>query len=138
MPDQIRLLVVEDVPQVAQYVRGLLNSQSAIKLLDVVSDGSRVLPLVGELRPDVIMVDALLQGRVKGMSLVAQLHQSGLKVPVIVLTVPQQPVATDPGNGVHGVLAFHISSFRDPWLPWRPLEERVDLMFETLIKGLQD
>ncbi|MDQ1322878.1 MAG: Response regulatory protein, partial [Chloroflexota bacterium] len=45
MPDQIRLLVVEDVPQVAQYVRGLLSSQSAIKLLDVVSDGSRALPL---------------------------------------------------------------------------------------------
>ena len=43
MPDQIRLLVVEDVPQVAQYIRGLLNSQSAIKLLDVVSDGSKVL-----------------------------------------------------------------------------------------------
>jgi len=62
MSDQIRLLVVEDVPQVAQYIRGLLNSQSAIKLLDVVSDGSKVLNLVAELRPDVVLVDALLQG----------------------------------------------------------------------------
>ena len=111
MPDQIRLLVVEDVPQVAQYVRGLLNSQSAIKLLDVVSDGSRVLGLIGELRPDVVLVDALLQGRVKGMNLVAQIHQSGLQVPVIVLTVPQQPVVTDPGNGVHGVLAMPFTGY---------------------------
>ena len=38
---QIRLLIVEDVPQVAQYIRGLLNSQSAIKLLDVVTDGAK-------------------------------------------------------------------------------------------------
>jgi pilus assembly protein CpaE len=111
MADQIRLLVVEDVPQVAQYIRGLLNSQSVIKLLDVVSDGNRVLNLVNELRPDVILVDALLQGRLKGMNLVAQLNQSGLRVPVIVLTVPQQPVTVDPYNGVHGVLGMPFTGY---------------------------
>ncbi len=111
MPDQIRLLVVEDVPQVAQYIRGLLNSQSAIKLLDVVSDGSRALDLIGELRPDVVLVDALLQGRVKGLKLVAQIHESGLQVPVIVLTVPQQPVEADPDNGIHGVLAMPFTGY---------------------------
>jgi pilus assembly protein CpaE len=111
MPDQIRLLVVEDVPQVAQYVRGLLNSQSTIKLLDVVSDGSKVQKLIAELRPDVVLVDALLQGRVKGLNLVAQIHQSGAGVPVIVLTVPQQPVAVDPGNGIHGVLGMPFTGY---------------------------
>lgn len=111
MPDQIRLLVVEDVPQVAQYIRGLLNSQTAIKLLDVVSDGSRVLNMVAELRPDVVLVDALLQGKVRGLSLVAQIAQSGLNVPVIVLTVPQQPVAVDPYNGVHGVLGMPFTGY---------------------------
>lgn len=39
-------------------------------------------------------------------------------------------------SGIHGVLAFHISAFRDPWLPWLPLEKRIDLMLETLIRGL--
>ena len=111
MTDQIRLLVVEDVPQVAQYIRGLLNSQTAIKLLDVVSDGNRVLTLIAELRPDVVIVDALLQGRVKGMSVVAQINQSGLHVPVIVLTVPQQPVTVDVYNGVHGVLAMPFTGY---------------------------
>ena len=33
--DQVRLLLVEDVPQVAQYVRGLLNAQTQVKLIDV-------------------------------------------------------------------------------------------------------
>jgi pilus assembly protein CpaE len=111
MPDQLRLLVVEDVPQVAQYIRGLLNSQSAIKLLDVVSEGSKVPQLISELRPDVVLVDALLQGRVKGLNLVAQLHQSGAGVPVIVLTVPQQPVMVDPGNGIHGVLGMPFTGY---------------------------
>ena len=111
MPDQLRLLVVEDVPQVAQYIRGLLNTQSTIKLLDVVADGSRVAGLVSELRPDVVLVDALLQGRVKGMNLVDQLNQSGAGIPVIVLTVPQQPVAVDPRQGIHGVLSMPFTGY---------------------------
>lgn len=109
--DQTRLLLVEDVPQVAQYIRGLLNSQSAIKLLDVITDGGKVLPQVQQLRPDVILVDALLQGRIKGLQLVEQIRASGLGVPVIVLTVPQNPVAVDPAGGVHGVLAMPFSGF---------------------------
>jgi pilus assembly protein CpaE len=32
-------------------------------------------------------------------------------VPVIVLTVPQQPVAPDPGHGIHGVLAMPFTGY---------------------------
>jgi pilus assembly protein CpaE len=109
--DQTRLLIVEDVPQVAQYIRGLLNAQQAIKLLDVLSDGGRAVEQIGQLRPDVVMVDALLQGRIKGPKLVEQIHASGLKVPVIVLTVPQNPIEVDPAKGVHAVLSMPFSGF---------------------------
>jgi pilus assembly protein CpaE len=109
--DQTRLLLVEDVPQVAQYIRGLLNSQTAVKLLDVMTDGSKVVGQIREIRPDVLLVDALLQGKVKGLQLVKQIHDSGLDVPVIVLTVPQNPVEVDPAHGIHGVLAMPFSGF---------------------------
>jgi pilus assembly protein CpaE len=109
--DTTRLLLVEDVPQVAQYIRGLLNSQSAVKLLDVLTDGTKVIPQVQQLRPDVVLVDALLQGRVKGLQLVDQLHDAGIGVPVIVLTVPQNPVEVDLERGIHGVLAMPFSGF---------------------------
>jgi len=109
--DQTRLLIVEDVPQVAQYIRGLLNAQSRVKLLDVVSEGARALATIQELRPDVVIVDALLQGRVKGPKLIDQIRDSGLGVPVIVLTVPQNPIVVDPAAGVHGVLAMPFSGF---------------------------
>ena len=102
MPDQIRLLVVEDVPQVAQYIRGLLNSQTAIKLLDVVTDGTRVLGLAQELHPDVIL---------KGMQLVARLHERGSQIPVIVLTVPQHPVQVNPAMGIHAVLPMPFTGY---------------------------
>jgi pilus assembly protein CpaE len=109
--DQTRLLLVEDVPQVAQYIRGLLNSQTSVKLLDVMTDGSKVIPQIQQLRPDVVLVDALLQGRVKGLQLVEQIKDSGVNVPVIVLTVPQNPVEQDTEAGIHGVLAMPFSGF---------------------------
>jgi pilus assembly protein CpaE len=109
--DATRLLIVEDVPQVAQYIRGLLNTQATVKLLDVMTDGSKVIGQVQQLRPDVILVDALLQGRVKGLQLVEQIATARLGIPVIVLTVPQNPVTADPANGIHGVLTMPFSGF---------------------------
>jgi pilus assembly protein CpaE len=108
---QIRLLLVEDVPQVAQYVRGLLNAQSAIKLVEVLSDGSKAAATVAQLRPDVVIVDALLQGRVRGLQLVEQLASANPGLAIIVLTVPQQPVSPDPGKGIHGVLSMPFSGY---------------------------
>ncbi len=95
----------------AQYIRGLLNAQNSVKLLDVLSDGSKVLPQIQQLRPDIVLVDALLQGRVKGLQLAHQIAESGLGVPCIVLTVPQNPVEVDAAAGVHGVLAMPFSGF---------------------------
>jgi pilus assembly protein CpaE len=109
--DQVRLLLIEDVPQVAQYVRSLLMSQSQIKILDVFTDGSRAVAQIPELRPDVVVVDALLQGRIKGIQLVKQIHEASLGVPVIVLTVPQQPVEANPEKGIHGVLSMPFSGY---------------------------
>ena len=109
--DQTRLLIVEDVPQVAQYIRGLLEAQARVKLLEVLTEGARAVPAITEMRPDVVMVDALLQGRVKGPKLVEQIHEAKLGVPVIVLTVPQNPVEPDPMHGIDGVLSMPFSGF---------------------------
>ncbi|HEY7523081.1 MAG TPA: response regulator [Candidatus Limnocylindrales bacterium] len=109
--DPVRLLVVEDVPQVAQYIRGLLNAQTQIKLLDVLPDGGKALGQIQQLRPDVVLVDALLQGRVKGLALAEQIQRDVAGVPTIVLTVPQNPVTVDPERGVHGVLSMPFSGF---------------------------
>jgi pilus assembly protein CpaE len=109
--DQVRLLLVEDVPQVAQYVRGLLNAQSQVRLVDVISDGGRALPQLADQRPDVILVDALLQGRVRGMNLVRELKSSGLGIPVIVLTVPQHPVVASLEEGIDDVLMMPFNGY---------------------------
>lgn len=109
--DQIRLLVVEDVPQVAQYIRGLLEAQQQIKLVDVIADGAKALAQIRQLRPDVVIVDMLLQGRLRGPALVEQIRQSETPLPVIALTVPQQPVGVDRAAGIFAVLSMPFSGF---------------------------
>jgi pilus assembly protein CpaE len=108
---QIRLLLVEDVPQVAQYVRGLLNAQQTLRLIDVVTDGGRAAAQVQQLRPDVVIVDWLLQGRTKGARVVEVLRDGGLHIPVIALTVPQSPVEPDPAAGIAAVISMPFSGF---------------------------
>ena len=107
----IRLLVAEDVPQVSQHVRNLLSVQSQVKLLEVLNDGSKVVEAAKQLRPDVVMVDLLLQGKVKGPQLIEKLRDSGLEIPVVVLTVPQHPLARDPARGIDAVLTLPFSGF---------------------------
>lgn len=109
--DQVRLLLVEDVPQVAQYVRGLLNAQTQVRLIDVIADGSQAVSLIAEQRPDVVVIDGLLQGRMRGMAVVRQVRDTGLGIPVIVLTVPQHPVTVDPEQGIHDVLSMPFNGY---------------------------
>jgi pilus assembly protein CpaE len=108
---QIRLLLVEDVAQVAQYIRNLLNSQDQVKLLDVLPDGRNVVDQIREVRPDILMVDALLQGKVNGLEVAERVRQAGMDLPIIALTVPQRPIKIGQGMGVVKVLAMPFSGF---------------------------
>src|SRR5918994_2044830 len=109
--EQIRLLVVEDVPQVASHVRSLLNAQSQIKMLDVVTAGDRAVSGVSEMKPDVVIVDALLQGRVSGQQVAEQIRRAEPQVGVIMLTVPQNPVREDAERGIDAVLKMPFTGF---------------------------
>lgn len=111
LSSQIRLLLVEDVAQVAQYIRSLLNAQDQVKLLDVLTDGRRVVDQIRELRPDVVMVDALLQGKANGLEIAERVRQAGFDIPIICLTVPQKPIKVGPGMGIVKVLAMPFSGY---------------------------
>jgi len=108
---QIRLLLVEDVGQVTRYIRGVLNAQSNVKLLDVIGDGSTVVDQIREQQPDVLVVDALLTGPMNGLQVAEAVRRSGLDLPIITLTVPQKPIAVGGGMGIARVLSMPFSGF---------------------------
>jgi pilus assembly protein CpaE len=109
--EQIRLLLVEDVAQVSQYVRNLLQHQKQVRLLDTVTDGRAVMEHIRELRPDALMVDALLQGKVNGLDVAEQVRHAGLRIPIIIVTVPQKPVKVGEGMGIVEVLSMPFSGY---------------------------
>ncbi len=109
--EQIRLLVIEDVPQVAAHMRQLLQAQSQIKMLDVVTAGERAVAAVSEFKPDVVIVDALLQGRISGADVALGVRQAEPQVGVVMLTVPQNPVSESAERGVDSVLKMPFSGF---------------------------
>ena len=75
------MLLVEDMPQVAQYIRSLVDSQSKVKLLDVVTDGRNVVEQIRELQPDLLIVDALLQGKMDGLKVASDVREAGFDLP---------------------------------------------------------
>jgi pilus assembly protein CpaE len=107
----VRLLLVEDVPQVSQYIRNLLNAQPHVQLLDVLTDGRTAVEQVRAHRPDVLMIDSLLQGRVSGLHLLEQLRHAGYELPIIVITVPQRPIKVESSWGIVRVLSMPFSGF---------------------------
>jgi len=108
---QIRLLLVEDVAQVSAYVRNLLQHQKHVRLLDTVTDGRAVMDQIRELRPDALMVDALLQGKVNGLEVAERVRQAGIRIPIIIVTVPQKPVKAGDGMGIVEVLSMPFSGY---------------------------
>ena len=108
---QLRLLLVEDMPQVAQYIRSLLDSQSKVKLLDVITDGRQVIDQVREMQPDLVIVDALLQGKMNGLQVAMDVREAGITVPIIALTVPTKPVSIGEGMGSTRVLSMPFSGY---------------------------
>ncbi len=123
--EKIRLLLIEDVPQVASHVRSLLIAQNHIQIVEVIGDGDRALAAVGDYRPNVVIIDWLLQGRVSGAKAASSIRQAHPDVGIIVLTVPQEPITEDPARGIDAVLRMPLAGFDLTAVIRRVAEERV-------------
>jgi len=124
--ERIRLLMIEDVPQVASHVRSLLIAQTQIQVVEVIGDGDRALAAVGDYRPDVVLIDWLLQGRVSGAKAASSIRQAHPDVGIIIITVPQEPIAEDPARGIDAVLRMPLAGFDLTSAVRRIAEERVN------------
>jgi pilus assembly protein CpaE len=87
----IRIVLVEDVSEVAVHVREVLRPLSRFKLVHVITDGRRAEAEIADLHPDVVLVDSLLQGKVSGRQVVERLRRTGSPIGVVVLSVPDHP-----------------------------------------------
>ncbi len=84
----LRLVLVEEVPEVAAHVREMLRGQPSLRLVEVVTDGRQVAREVRELRADVVLVDTLLGGRPSGPDVLERLRATTPGIAVVALGMP--------------------------------------------------
>ena len=70
----MRVLVVEDDPKTAAFVRRALTANGAV--VDVLGNGDEALSAIGSTPYDVVVLDIMLPGR-DGLSVVRQLRSAG-------------------------------------------------------------
>lgn len=103
----MRVLVVEDEPKIAAFIRkGLEEEHYAV---DVAGDGEAALDLAAEVEYDLIVLDILLP-KLDGVSVCRHLRESGLATPVLMLTakdtVDDRVVGLDSGADDYLVKPF--------------------------------
>lgn len=58
---ELRVLLVEDSPRIAERVRELLVQEEGVRVLDIVADESAAVRALGELEVDVLILDLQLK-----------------------------------------------------------------------------
>jgi DNA-binding NarL/FixJ family response regulator len=70
----INVLVVEDDPDMRRFLRRVLDAADGIHLVGEAEDGEKALPLVRQLRPDVVVMDIFMP-EMDGLEAMEQLHE---------------------------------------------------------------
>lgn len=100
------VLLIEDLAQVAEHLKGLLAREPEVQLAGVQSQAEAGIAQVTTERPDVVMVDALMQGKLTGFDVAKRIRSASPGTRVVMVTVPQKPVAPKPDEGVDAVFVL--------------------------------
>lgn len=81
----IRVLLADDHPFVRAGIRNILQRTADIVVVGEADDGIQALQMVGELNPDVLVLDMEMPG-LNGFAVAHQLRQEGSDLPVLALS----------------------------------------------------
>lgn len=102
-----RVLLVEDLPQVAEHLKSMLLREPDVEVAGVQPSAEAALTQTQTERPDVVMIDALLQDKkLKPFDLAKRIRAASPGTRIVVVTVPQQPVTPRPEEGVDAVFVL--------------------------------
>jgi pilus assembly protein CpaE len=101
-----RVLLIEDLPQVAQHLQAMLAREKEVELAGVQTLADAAIAQATTEKPDIVMIDALLQGKVTGFDIAKKIRQVSPGTRIVVVTVPQRPVEAKPEDGIDAVFVL--------------------------------
>lgn len=107
----IRIVLVEDVPEVAAHVREVLRPQGRFKLVQTIREGHRAVDDIRDLDPEVVLVDSLLQGKTGARQIVDRLRGGGRPVGIVAMTVPDYPADSSMLEQADAVVSLPFGTF---------------------------
>jgi DNA-binding NarL/FixJ family response regulator len=91
MPEKhLRILVVDDQPNVRRAVRGVLAARNSWEVCGEAADGREAVERAGELRPDVVIMDMSMP-RLSGLEATRQIRKRFPESQVLILTFHDFP-----------------------------------------------
>jgi pilus assembly protein CpaE len=87
-----RVLIVEDLPQVAQHLQAMLTREKEVEVAGVQSEAEAAVAQIATEKPDVVMLDSLLQGKVSAVDIARRIRAVSPGTRIIMVTVPQKPL----------------------------------------------
>src|SRR2546427_1244788 len=101
-----RVLLIEDLPQVAQHLQSMLAREQEVEVAGVQSQADQAIAQVSTEKPDVVLIDALLQGTVTRLDTAKRIRCASPGTRVVIVTVPQPLVAPRPDEGIDAVFVL--------------------------------
>jgi pilus assembly protein CpaE len=101
-----RVLLVEDLPQVAGHLRDMLSREQDVEVAGVQAQPEAAIAQATSERLDVVLVDALMQGKVSGFDIAKRIRAASPGTRIVMVTVPQRPVDPRPEAGIDSVFVL--------------------------------
>jgi pilus assembly protein CpaE len=102
--ENVTVLLVEELEQVATRIDAMIVADRHVKLVETVADGGTAMDRISAVQPDVVIIDALMQGEMSGLRVAKAMRASGMTTPILFLTVPDLPVTVNADTGIAEVL----------------------------------
>lgn len=102
-----RVLLVEDLPQVAEHLKGLLGRIEDLQVTAVQTSPDAAVAAAASEKPEVALVDYFLGGKEHiGLQVAKRIRASSPGTRILMVTVPQKPVTPRPEDGIDAVFVL--------------------------------
>jgi len=85
--EKIRVMIVDDMADIREYFSGALSKENDFEIIGQASSGAQSVIMAGELKPDVILMDILMETPTAGLDAVEKILEKDPNIRVIILTI---------------------------------------------------